>query len=67
MMNKEIQVAAPETELLLREPPTIEGKLSTPIITFLSHHTNLVLTLVCMTFAMLPLLMKVKPPQITVR
>ena len=46
-----MQVAAPEAELLLGKTATSEGILSTIIIIFLFHHTNLILTLACLTFA----------------
>jgi len=50
LMEEKTQAAASEMKLPLGDTTTTEGTLSTPIIAFLFHHTNLVLTLTCMIF-----------------
>jgi len=50
-MIEETQVAPSGMELSLGDAATTNGIVSTPIIAFLFHHTNLVLTLACMTYA----------------
>ena len=51
MKEEETQVAASGMELPFGDTTTTEGILSTPVITFLFYHTNLVSILACMTFA----------------
>ena len=68
MTKEETQVAASGTKMPRGDTTNTEGNRSTPpIIVFLFHHTNFVLTPACMTFVEAALPLKEKSPQISLR